>query len=183
MKKLILTAAALMIVVGAQAQGYFNLITRSDATHQIKFTDASGVPLTGSDVFVQVFAGTSAGTLVPLTGAGNEPLPLNRTGTGAGLTNPFSKIYTTTMAGGATAYVGYAAFQGADWASASAKSAVVTGLDAGAGAPLTVVLAVAPNLPNNLGLGNGTVALVPEPTTLALGLLGLASLLVIRRRS
>jgi hypothetical protein len=166
-----------MIVLGAQAQGYFNFVTRADAAHQIKFTDAAGVPLSGSDYFVQVFAGSVANNLVPLTGLGNEPLALNRTGSGAGLTNPFSKVYTTALPGG-TAYVGYAAFQGTDWASATRKAAIITTVDGYAGTtPLTVTLAVAPNLPNDLVLGNNTV---PEPATLALSLLGLASLLVIR---
>lgn len=177
MKKLILTVAAAMLVVGVQAQGYFNLVTRVDANTQIKFLDQSGNPLSGPDFHVQVFAGDSATTLAPLT----PVLDLNRTGAGAGLTAPFQQVYTTTLAGG-TAFVGYQAYQGASLDTAVAKSLMVTAANGGTGAPLTVQLAVAPNLPNDLVLGNGTVSLVPEPTTLALGLLGLGSLLLIRRR-
>jgi hypothetical protein len=48
--------------------------------------------------------------------------------------------------------------------------------------PLSVALAVAPAPPNELLLGSGVVFLdIPEPTTLALGALGLRGLLLIRR--
>jgi len=183
MKKLILTACAVMFVLGAQAQGYFTFNTRPDAAHQIQFTDASGTPLTGPNYWVEVFAGASADTLQPL----GNPLALNRTGAGAGLTSPFANTYTTSIASG-NAFVGYQAFQGdatGNYAAATQKSALVTTVDNAGATPLTVALAVAPNLPNTVTLTTGTlsVALVPEPATLALGLIGLGSLLVIRRRS
>lgn len=178
MKKLILTAAALLIAVGAHAQGYFAVNTRASSTSLIKFLDAGGTPLSGSDYFVQVFAGPDANNLTPLA----DPFALTRTGTSAGLTNPFNKTFNTALAGGTTVTVGYAAFQGSSWATATAKSPIITKADAGAGAALTVQLVEAPNLPNTVVLGNGTVSLVPEPATLALGLIGLGTLLAFRRR-
>lgn len=181
MKKLILTAAALMIAVAAHAQGAFTFNTRNlSAGNNIKFTAADNTTfLTGADYFVQVFAGPASGGaagLQPLEGA----LPLNRTGTGAGYTNPFLQTYTTSLTG--DALIGYAAYQGSSWANATVKSAVITKANGGTGADQVVALQVAPNLPLEVALGTGNVALVPEPTTLALGLLGLGALLAFRRR-
>jgi hypothetical protein len=184
MKKLILTAAALMIAVAAHAQGAFTFNTRNltgDPAKNIRFTDASGNFLSGADFFVQVFAGPAAGGvagLQPLDGA----LPLNRTGNGAGYTNPFLQAYTTSFTG--DALIGYAAYQGSSWANATLKSPIISTQNGGAAgaANLTVALQAAPNLPLEVALGTGTVALVPEPTTLALGLLGLGALLAFRRR-
>lgn len=186
MKKLILTACAVMFVLGAQAQGYFTFNTRPDAAHQIKFTDASGNALTGPNYFVEVFAGTSANNLTAL----GSPLALNRTGTGAGLTSPFSFNYTTGIASG-NAFIGYQAFEDptgkGDITKATNLSPMVTTLDNKAGGTaLSVALAVAPNLPNTVSLVTAPLTVgfapIPEPTTLALGLIGLGSLLAIRRR-
>jgi hypothetical protein len=165
-----------MIAVAAHAQGAFTFNTRNlSAGSDVKFTDTSGAFLTGADFFVQVFAGPVGGTLVPL----DNPLPLNRTGTGAGYTNPFIRSYTTAMTG--NAQIGYAAYQGSSWATATLKSPIVT-KHLTSGADLTIALQEAPNLPLETVLGVGTVALIPEPTTLALGLLGLGALLAFRRR-
>jgi hypothetical protein len=184
MKKLILTvAAAMMVVVGAQAQGYFVFNTRPNSSTVIKFFDTQGTALSGDNYHVQVFAGPDANSLLPVVG---DPLDFRTDAAGAGLTSPFLRQYTvaqSTLGGGATAFIGYQAYHGDSLATADQKSDMITTLNASpTGAALTVSLQVAPNLPNTVNLGSGNVSLVPEPTTLALDLLGLGSLLMIRRR-
>lgn len=182
MKKLIIAAAAFMVAVAAYGQGQFLFNTRDIAAgNNVQFS-LNGAPATGSDIFVEVLAAADAAglaTATPLAPA----LPLNRTGAGAGYTSPFSQIYTTTLASG-NAFVGYRAYQGSSYATATATSPLITTVLGGT-TPLTVALATAPTPPNEITLGAGTVAIggaVPEPGTLALGLLGLGSVLLFRRR-
>jgi len=180
MKKLILTVAALIVAVGAQAQGYFEFNTRNTTIGEVvTFLDAGGAKLSGADYWVQVFAGPANGGVAGLV-ALDGPLALNRTGSGAGLANPFSKSYTTALPAG-PALIGYQSYQGSSFATATAKSDLIT-TKLGSTTPLTVTLVEAPNLPNSLTLGTGNVSLVPEPATLALGLIGLGTLLAFRRR-
>jgi hypothetical protein len=178
MKKLILTVAALMVAAAAYGQGQFLFNTRDIAAgNNVTFT-LNGQPATGNDLFVEVLAGADANSLAPVAPA----LPLNRTGAGAGYTSPFSQIYTTTLAGG-NAAIGYRAYQGTSYDSAANKSAVIT-TQLGSSTPLTVALTTPPTPPNEVALGTGAVAIgvIPEPGTMALGLLGLGSLLLFRRR-
>lgn len=181
MKKLIITAAALMVAAAAAyGQGQFLFNTHDTAIavpNNVTFT-IGGNPATGSDLFVQVMAGPDAAHLQNVSGSTvTGPLPLNRpAGKGAGYTNPFGDIYTVPgMAGGSTATVGYQAFQGTSLSTATAKSPLTL-------ATSTVVLTEPPAPPSEVALGTQTVAIVPEPATWALGLLGLGSLLAIRRR-
>jgi hypothetical protein len=171
MKKLIIMAVALMTAAAAYGQGQFLFNTRNlTAGNNVTFT-YNGQPASGADLFVEVLAGPDANNLTALT----PLLPLNRTGAGAGYTSPFGQIYTTTMAGGAAATVAYRAFQGTSFDTAANKSQLVV-------VPGTISLTVPPATPNEVALGTATVAIIPEPATWALGLLGLASLLAIRRR-
>jgi hypothetical protein len=172
-----------MIAVAAHAQGAFTFNTRNltgDPQKNIRFTGLDGSFLSGADLFVQVWAGpASAGVagLQPLAG----PLPLNRTGNGAGYTNPFLQTYTTSFTG--DALIAYGAYQGSSWDTATLRSAQITTQNGDqGGAALQVALQVAPNLPQEVALGAGSVALIPEPTTIALGLIGLGGLLAFRRR-
>jgi MYXO-CTERM domain-containing protein len=180
MKKLIITAAALMVAAAAaygQGQFLFNTHdTSATPPNNVQFT-FNGQPATGSDLFVQVLAGKDAASLAPVTGTLGSNLPLNRpAGKGAGYTNPFSDIYTVPgMAGGSSATVGYVAYQGSSYATAVNKSALTL-------ATSPIALTEPPTPPSEVALGTQTVSIVPEPATWALGLLGLGSLLAIRRR-
>jgi len=176
MKKLIISASALFIAVAAHGQGQFLFNTRDIAAGNNVTFNFNGAPATGSDLFVEVLAGKDQASLTALAGT----LPLNRTGTGAGYTSPFSGIYTVPgLAGGTSALVGYRAFQGTDYATSTAKSDLQL-------ATANITLSEPPTPPGEVALGVKTVAFgstVPEPTTLALGFLGLGSLLMLRRRS
>jgi len=173
MKKLIITAAALLVAVATHAQGSFTFATHNVGVNDVKFLLPNGQPATGSDLFVEVLAGADAQHLTPLA----PLLPLSRATTSSlvGYTTPLSQVYSVPT--GSTAVVGYRAFQGTSYDAATVK----TPLQLSTG---PVNLAVAPNLPSEAPLGVNVVTLtaVPEPATLALGLLGLGSLLMFRRR-
>jgi PEP-CTERM motif len=174
MKKLMITAAALLTACAAYGQGQFFFNTHdTTAGNVLTFLDATAKPVTGSDFFVEVLAGASASSLAPLT----PTLALNRTGAGAGFANPFSGTYTVAgMAGGTSVFVGYRAYEGTGYTTASVKSSLHM-------ATSSVVLTEPPTPPNEVALGTHSVTLVPEPATLALGLLGLGTILAFRRRS
>jgi len=162
MKKLIITVAALLTAVAAYGQGSFFFNTHDTSGGNVVQFTFNGAPATGSDLWVEVLAGKDANSLVALPGL----LPLNRTGAGAGYTQPFSATYNVTDAIGGTAVVGYRAFQGTSFATATAVSSLQL-------ATSPVTLAVAPTPPNEVALGTVTVAIVPEPAAIALGLIGL----------
>jgi len=174
MKKLMITAAALMVACAAYGQGQFFFNTHdTTAGNVLTFVGIDGKGVTGADFFVEVLAGKDAASLTALT----PTLALNRTGAGAGFANPFSATYTVAgMAGGTSAVVGYRAYQGTSFANAAVKSGLQM-------ATSPVVLTEPPTPPNEVALGTHTVTLVPEPATLALGLLGLGTILAFRRRS
>jgi PEP-CTERM motif len=177
MKKLMIMAAALLVACAAYGQGQFFFNTHdTTAGNVLTFVAADGTTkITGADFFVEVLAGKDVASLTALT----PTLALNRTGAGAGFANPFSGTYTLAgMAGGSSAFVGYRAYEGTSFDSASRKSGV--GM-----ATSPVVLTEPPTPPNEVALGTHSVVLtqVPEPATLALGLLGLGTILAFRRRS
>jgi len=180
MKKLIITAAALMVAAAAAyGQGQFLFNTHDTGAGNVVNFTIGGAPATGNDLFVAVMAGPDASHLTDVSKTGvnvQGPLPLNRTGGGAGYTNPFSDIYTVAgMAGGSSAVVAYQAFKGTALIGSTQVSPLTF-------AGSNVSLTEPPTPPNEVALGTHTIAIVPEPGTLALGLLGLGSLLAIRRR-
>src|ERR1039457_4255282 len=106
MKKLMITAIALLMACAAYGQGQFFFNTHDiTAGNVLTFVDGrTGNGTSGPDFFVEVLAGADASHLTALTPA----LALNRTGAGAGFANPFSATYTVAgMAGGTSATVGY----------------------------------------------------------------------------
>jgi MYXO-CTERM domain-containing protein len=184
MKKLMITAAAFMSAVAAYGQGQFLFNTHDTGNNNVlTFTDTAGNKIADANWFLKVLVGADAGSLKAITGDAGKDFAINRkTGAGAatGFTDPFSQIYT--VAGSpknTTVTVGYQAYMGTDYATATSKSDLKTA---------TVVLSEPPATPTEVTLGNQTITLptgggnVPEPATWALGLLGLGSLLAIRRR-
>jgi len=179
MKKLMITAAALMMAVAAYGQGSFFFNTHDTSFgNNVQFT-LNGTPASGSDLMMEVLAGPD---LQHLTSLGT--LPLNNTGAKAGYPNPLSQVFNN-VTGDSTgkAVVEYRAFQGTSYDTATVKTDPISTV-LGGNTPLSVALAVAPATPTEVLLGTGSVALVgvPEPGTLALGALGIGALLMIRRR-
>jgi MYXO-CTERM domain-containing protein len=175
MKKLMITAAALMVACAAYGQGQFFFNTHdTTAGNVVQFSyNGALVDATVANAFVQVSAGADATHLTALT----PLMPLNNTGAKAGYINPLSQTFTVAgMAGGSSATVGYQAFLGTSLASASAVSGLTL-------STTPVTLTEPPTPPNEVALGTHTVVITPEPATLALGLLGLGTILAFRRRS
>jgi hypothetical protein len=166
-------AAVVFASVAAQGQGQFLFNTHDPtAGNVLTFYGPDCVTLaSGPDLFVEVLAGPDANSLVRLA----PLLSLNRTGAGAGFTNPFSEIYTVPgMVGGSSAVVGYREFQGTSYATATFK--IGLGL-----ATAPVVLTEPPTPPNEVALGTHFVTnLCPEPPTWTAGLLGVAIILLFR---
>jgi hypothetical protein len=179
MKKLIITAAALIIAATAYGQGQFQFTTRdTSAGIDLRVKDSGGAYVSGSGYFIEVLAGTSEANLAPLTPLLGE----FRSGTGAGWPNPFGATYS---APGAT-MIGVRAFKGTSWATATETSALLTFTKMlSSGAQVNIALPTDPTAPPPeiyLGTASLTLVATPEPTTLALGALGLGSLLLFRRR-
>lgn len=173
MKKLIVAAAVGLVAVGALAQGQFNFGNRvTVAGIDAKVFKPDGVtPLAGADYWAQAYVGTSLDSLAPVGS------PVNfRTGAAAGYIS--STIVTTPFPGGTTVWVEMRAWEaGAN----SYEAAVASGKLFGKSNAIQLTVAEAPNTPPDM-VGLRSFSLVPEPSTMALGLLGAAALLL-RRRS
>lgn len=173
MKKLIVAAAVGLLAVGALAQGQFNFGNRvTIAGIDAKVFKPDGVtPLAGTDYWAQAYVGTSLDSLAPVGS------PVNfRTGAAAGYIT--STIVTTPFPGGTQVFVEMRAWEaGAD----TFEAAVAGGKLFGKSDPIQLTVAEAPNTPPDM-VGLKSFSLVPEPSTMALGLLGAAALML-RRRS
>lgn len=173
MKKLIVAAAVGLLAVGALAQGQFNFGNRvTIAGIDAKVFKPDGVtPLAGADYWAQAYVGTSLDSLAPVG------TPLNfRTGAAAGYIT--STIVTTPFPGGTQVFVEMRAWEaGVN----SYEAAVSGGKLFGKSDPIQLTVAEAPNTPPDM-VGLKSFSLVPEPSIMALGLLGAAALML-RRRS
>jgi hypothetical protein len=179
MKTLILVLTTTLAALAARGQGQFLFNTHdSSIGNDVRFYWSDGTPVSGSDTFVEVLAGPDAQHLTQLT----PLLSLNRgSAAGAGYTNPFGLIFSTTTPGD-TAFVGYRMFQGTSWDAASVKSPLITTQLGSTPAPLVVALTSPPSLPNELSLGSGSIYIpLPEPAAWTLIALGLGAGLLIRR--
>jgi MYXO-CTERM domain-containing protein len=169
MKKLMIAVAALMVSIAAYGQGQFVFNNRIPPDINAKIVLADGTTgLSGTDYTVQLLAGPSGTPTAQL-----QPIATTdfRTGAAAGYVNAL----TPTVPGvgeGKNADVVLRVFQGAGTSGAAL-------VDFG---PYTVTLHESPNTPANLPMGTALLT-VPEPSTLALGLIGLGALFAIRRRS
>jgi hypothetical protein len=180
MKKLIIAAAALLVSIAAtygQGQVVINNRLLPDVNARLigpndpKDGTASSI---GSDGYTVSFLGGKAGTaqsaLVPLDPTGSAL----RGAAGSSAAGYFTGVTATVpgvdVGGSADIYLKV---------SANGGGSVNLG-------PFTVTLGGGTVVPPNLALGTSplvvNLAAVPEPTTLALGALGLGALLMIRRR-
>ena len=163
MKKLIIAMAALLVSISAYGQGAVTFNNRITGVVVAQVTDSKGAGV--SDGWeAQLFGGPVGGALVALT-----PKTTFRTGAAAGYVVPVD-VVVPGVAAGATA-------------SLQMKAFTTDGKGSGASKVFNVSLGGGTLPPANLvGLEAFTVTLVPEPTTIALGILGAAGLLALRRR-
>lgn len=177
MKKLIVAAAVGLTAFGALAQGYFNFgnrVTIAGIDAKVFAPDGT-TPLDGTAYMAQCYVGTDAGSLAPVGAA----LPF-RTGGAAGYIT--STIVTIpTIAANTVVTVEMRAWEAA--AGTSWEAAQAAGGMFGSSNPITLTLAGAPTPPPDMvGLQSFSLQAIPEPSTLALGMLGAAALFL-RRRS
>jgi len=169
MKKVLIAIAALLVSVSTYAQGQVNFRTHiaSDVPPiDYKILNADGTASSGSFAQLVVVNGAS---LVPMTEA---PGVVNAAG--------YVTAGAATFAGiapGSTVNMILRAWQGA--AGSTYDSATIRGTSS----QFSVTFTIPPATPGDLtSLGSGTLTLTPEPTTLALGALGLGALALYRRK-
>lgn len=178
MKKLLLIAACMVATVAAFAQGQI-VVANSAAVNGVRanVTTDTGTPLTGANFWAQVYAGPSADSLTAQGTAVNF-----RTGANAGLISA-QTLSVASVAPGAGAFVQLKAWEGAagsTYESSVGKTATgfsnIVGpfVSGGAGSP--------PSTPPNVTGLQSFAIVIPEPSTIALALLG-AGALFIRRRN
>jgi MYXO-CTERM domain-containing protein len=174
MKKLMIAVAALMVSIAAYGQGQFVFNNRVPPDINARFqlqSDASGTSsLAGNAYLVQLLGGATGTAVGSLQALGTTDF---RTGNASGYVNPLT-VTVPGVAGGKDADVYVNVFSGA---AATGKPLTQFG-------PYKVTVQEAPNPPLNLPMGTSPliVTAVPEPATLALGVIGLGALLAIRRR-
>jgi hypothetical protein len=180
MKKLLVTLAAVLVSASAFGQGtinFNNLVSSAGINAPVFKPD--GVTGAGAG------AGASAQLYLVTGAAGSEtytPIPTvlqfrtTPAGTAQGYVNNPTTVQVPNVAPGSPANVVLRAWEGASYDTASVKgqSALVS-IPAlgGAGQP--------PSVPANL-VGLTSFSMIPEPSTMALGLLGAAALLYRRRK-
>jgi hypothetical protein len=175
MKKLIVAAAVALTAIGALAQGQLNVGNRvTTAGIDAPVFKADGVTrLDGAAFLAQAYVGLTETSLAPVGAA----LPF-RTGAAAGYITS-TGVSVTGLPGGTAVLVQLRAWEAAK--GATYEAAVAGGGLYGSSKPVNVNLSSPPAAPADM-VGLQSFALVPEPSTLALGVLGVAALLL-RRRS
>lgn len=183
MKKLLVLSAFAVSGLVAFAQGTINFNNRVTADGiNAPVTDGFGVKLDGIRYQAQLLAGPNAASIVPIV-ASITPF---RTGSVTGYFNGGS-VAVATVAPGAVATVQIRAWD--TQAGATYDSAVASGYGFGTSKVFTVTTGGAgdpPGVPGNmlnLGTDGFSLAAVPEPSVVALGLLGAVGLLIRRRKA
>jgi len=186
MKKLLILTVTMAATIGALAQGTINFSNGASGVNSPIFGSDGTTRLAGTGYIAQLWAGSSAASMAPIT-------PTATFGTGGSAGYFFGGSRTIpTVAQGSQAYFQvrvWEASAGATWAVASATiGAHVGGDTTGRLGPIigpyqSPALGGGPTPPPNLlGFQSFSLYTVPEPSTIALGVLGLAGLLFIRRR-
>jgi hypothetical protein len=175
MKRLLILTSLVLSGMVAFGQGFLSFGNRNTAAGiDAKVYGVDGVTaLDGAAFKAQLYWGASADSL---TGVG--PVLDFRTGAAAG----YIVSTVVTIAGAPEGAAGFVAMRA--WASAAGtnwEAAQASGAGYGSSDALAITLGVSPNTPPNM-TGLTSFALVPEPSTIALGLLGLGVLALRRRK-
>jgi len=198
MKKIFLTVAATVAVLSAYGQGTVNFNTAALNDPTTKITDSTGTPLSGTAAWAQLYAAAGANQADSTLKAFGTPVNfragvnagyVQSSGTAGGTTvNPSVNLLSGTANGAVTVEIrAWLASAGSTY-----EAALASGTGFGKSAPLTITstgggdpAAGPPNLPANLTGIKGfalTGGAVPEPSTIALGILGVGALLLRRRK-
>lgn len=174
MKKVIIALAALIATAAAYGQGTVQFNNRIVGTVDARVFMPDKTTGVGADFTAQLYAGTSASSLTAVT-----PVTTFRTSSAAaaGYVTPVD-VTIPGIAGGSTAFIQMKVWDGASFASpksAFGQSGVIPVVLGGGGVPPAPAAALA-------GLATFNLTAVPEPSTIALGALGVAALLLRRRK-
>lgn len=181
MKKILIAICMLAMVGPAFAQGSVNFLnynTANGVNGRVRLDTLSGAYI-GATYLGQIFAGSSAGSLAPI----GSPVAFrnNTSGVGTGIISA-GELAIPGIAAGSPAFIQLRAWEaagGATWDAASVNPAARVGQSA----TITVTLGGGTLPPAYLaGLAEFAVVPVPEPSTIALGLLGVAMLAIRRRK-
>jgi MYXO-CTERM domain-containing protein len=181
MKKVLLIAAILVSAVGAFAQGTVNFATAATGVNAPARDTTSGSPgvlASGSAYAAQLYVGPAGAAATSLTTNGvSGTIATFGTGGLAGYVTGGSRSIEG-FAGGTTITAqvrAWATATGSSWETATTRGESIT---------VQVTLASGNNQPPNLvGLQAYSISpVVPEPSSIALGLLGLGAVALIRRR-
>jgi hypothetical protein len=179
MKKLLLTLAAVLVSVSTFGQGtiLFNNRVTGQVDAPVSRPDGTGA---GAGINAQLFL-VSGGT--PVTYTALTPATTFRSTSAAAafyVTQPAGPVTVPGVAAGNQATIVLRAWEGA--VGSSYDAATVKGQSL----PITITLggvpAVGAPIPDAVLTGLQAFTLVPEPSTMALGLLGAAALLYRRRK-
>lgn len=174
MKKLMIITACLSVAPLAFGQGellFGNRVTAAGINAIV--TDGAGNPLDGDAYWAQLYAGPSADSMVAV----GDAVPF-RTGAAAGYITSATRAIPGS-ASGTSVFAAMAAWDNAGGTIASYDDALVRGMSA----PVSVSLSAPPATPTPMaGLEAFSVAVIPEPSTMALGILGIGALMLRRRR-
>lgn len=191
MKKLLVTLSAVAIAFGAFAQGTMSFTTFSTANGvNAKVFNSDGVTaLAGSSFLAQLFAASGQNAAVASLQAGT-PTTTFRTGTAAGYVNLTTVTFNHIAPDSAGFTVQMRAWDNSSglystWA--AVEAAYFAGqVKGGMSVPLSFsgkIGGAQTSPPYLTGLQSFNIALVPEPSSMALVGLGAAAMLIFRRRN
>jgi hypothetical protein len=183
MKRLLLTAAAVLAAVNIYAQGTVNPNTFNHSQLLNEDNGNAAIGLADGIQYQVYWSPVGAGTF----SAAGSPLPM---GTIPGYSIGQATVELTGLTAGGMADVQLRAWESAYGASYEEASGApeMGGRKALIGTSATITVktggdGVPPALPPTLTVGEWTVSSVPEPSVIALGLVGAGALLVLRRRN
>jgi MYXO-CTERM domain-containing protein len=181
MKKLLLLACSMLVAVGVYAQGTVNFANGGAGVNAPISLEGGGLVSTANGPWLaMLYAGPAGSAESALSSAIVSGAPAALGGT-AGYVFGGARTITGVPSGSAAVLQirAWRSDLGADYATALGAQG---GLYTGKSVPVSITLGGGPTpTPNMTGLASFTIA-VPEPSSIALGLLGLGAIALIRRR-
>jgi hypothetical protein len=181
MKKLLVTLAAVLVSVSAFAQGSVNFSNRTSAGDwKVALSTGPAAGLNTVPIAVNIFAADASGTAP--TGASLASTTFRTTPAAAAFfVTSIDEIDVPGLVPGSSSQKFVAQFTGQNITTANVPLVINPGAPAGGGTPPAPPGEL---LPADAGLfASGlTLTVVPEPSTIALGVLGAAALMLRRRK-
>jgi len=194
MKKVVLTVLAAVAAIGVQAQGFVNFVT-TNSTFNFKVFDVDHTTaLSGSSFYTQLYAADGNNIASSSLTAKGNPVNFRVNAfagyvqtTGSSQPNNIlvnTSVQVTALNGVDPGNTANVTVQMRAWSSAFSTYALAVQNNAkyGQSAALNMALVGGAATPGMDAFSSFSLQQSPEPTTIALGLMGAASLLIVRRR-